>query len=283
MITVTGATGHLGRLVVADLLQRGVPATEITAAVRTPDKAIDLGVAVRHADLDQPETLADAFAGTDKLLLISTNGPDDLRIAQHRAAVAAAREAKVGQIVYTSIVNAAQNPIALARVHRTTEGVIQDAGLPYVFLRNNWYFENHTATLSDAVARGGLVGSAGNGRIAAATRADYAAAAAAVLTTDGHEGAAYELTGETAWTLAEFAAEVSKQTGKEISYTDLPPEQYQQILLGAGLPDFFAEVLVDADLKIAGGALAEVTPDLSKLIGRPATSLADAVSAALQG
>ncbi len=282
MITVTGATGQLGRLVVENLLERGVPATEITAAVRTPDKAADLGVAVRQADFDEPDTLADAFAGTDKLLLISTNGSDDLRIAQHRAVVAAAAEAKVGQLVYTSIVDAAQNPLALARTHRTTEGVIRDADLPYVFLRNNWYAENYTATLQDAVGRGGLVGSAQDGRIAAATRDDYAAAAVAVLATNGHEGAVYELTGDTAWTLAELAHEVSKQTGKEISYTDLPPEQYQQILLGAGLPDFFAEVLVDAEVKIADGALAEATPDLSRLIGRPTTSLPDAVATALK-
>lgn len=286
MIVVTGATGQFGRLAVEKLLDRGVPAADLAVAVRVPEKAADLagrGVTVREGDYDRPETLAPAFAGADKLLFVSANGPDDLRVVQHRAVVAAAQEAGVGLVAYTSVVGADTNPLGLARVHRETEAVLAESGLPTVLLRNGWYTENYTATLADSVERGTIVGSAGAGRVASATRADLAEAAAVVLTRDDQAGKVYELTGDTAWTLAELAAEATAVSGKEVVYTDLPAEQYRRILTDAGLPAFFVELLVDSDVKISQGALARTTGDLTALLGRPATPLSDAVAEALKG
>ncbi|GAA3150456.1 SDR family oxidoreductase [Planomonospora alba] len=286
MIVVTGATGPFGRLAVEHLLDRGVPAAEIAVAVRDPARAAGLaarGVEVRTADYDRPATLAPALAGADKLLFVSANGPDDLRITQHRAVVTAALEANVGLVAYTSIAGADTNPIGLARVHRDTEAALAAAGLPTVLLRNNWYTENYTATLADAVARGAIAGSAGDGRIASAARTDYAEAAAIVLTSDDQAGRVYELTGDTAWSLADLAAEAARVSGTPVAYTDLPAERYAQILTGAGLPGFVVDMLVDADVKISQGALATVTGDLSALLGRPTTPLAETVAAALRG
>ncbi|WP_031507310.1 SDR family oxidoreductase [Streptomyces megasporus] len=286
MIVVTGATGQFGRLAVEKLLDRGVPAADLAVAVRAPEKAADLaerGVTVREADYDRPETLAPAFAGADKLLFVSANGPDDLRVVQHRAVVAAAKEAGVGLVAYTSVVGADTNPLGLARVHRETEAALAESGLPTVLLRNGWYTENYTATLADSVERGTIVGSAGAGRVASATRADLAEAAAVVLTRDDQAGKVYELTGDTAWTLADLAAEATAVSGKEVVYNDLPAEQYRRILTDAGLPAFFVELLVDSDVKISQGALARTTGDLTTLLGRPATPLSDAVAEALKG
>ncbi len=284
MIVVTGATGQFGRQVVEHLLQRGVPAGQIAAAVRTPAKAADLaalGVDIRLADYERPETLLTAFAGADKLLLVSSTGPDDTRIVQHRAAVDAAAKTGVGLIAYTSVTGAPTNPLGLARVHRDTEQAIADSGLPAVLLRNGWYTENYTATLPDAVARGAIAGSASQGRIASATRADFAEAAAVVLTRDDQAGKVYDLTGDAAWSLPELAAESAAQSGKQVTYADLPAEQYRQILTGAGLPGFVADLIVDADVQVSHGALAAVTTDLSGLLGRPATPLSTAVTQAL--
>ncbi|MCC3650571.1 SDR family oxidoreductase [Streptomyces sp. S07_1.15] len=284
MIVVTGATGQFGRQVIEHLLQRGVPADRIAAAVRTPAKAADLaaqGVDIRLADYDRPETLLTAFAGADKLLLVSSTGPDDARVAQHRAAVETAAKAGVGLIAYTSVIGAPANPLGLARVHRDTEQAIADSGLPAVLLRNGWYTENYTAALPEAVERGALAGSAGRGRIASAARADFAEAAAVVLTRDDQAGKVYELTGDTAWSLPELAAESAAQSGRPVTYTDLPAEQYRQILAGAGLPDFVTDLIVDADVQVSHGALAGVTADLRGLLGRPTTPLSTVVTQAL--
>ncbi|WP_436770726.1 SDR family oxidoreductase [Yinghuangia sp. YIM S09857] len=286
MIVVTAATGRLGRLTVESLLTRGVAPADIAVAVRAPERAADLaarGVQVREGDYDRPETLAPAFAGADRLLFVSASAPDnDLRIAQHTNVVGAAREAGVGHVVYTSIVEADTNPVALAVVHHDTERRIRAAGLPYTFLRNSWYFENYTAGAADALERGGIVGTAADGRIAAASIADFAEAAAVVLSTDGHEGKAYELTGDASWTLADLAAEISRQSGKEVAYTDLPAEQLAEILSGAGLPAGLVALLVDAETHTRTGALGTVTDQLRTLLGRPATTLADAVAEALK-
>lgn len=284
MIVVTGATGQFGRQVVEHLLRRGVPADRIAAAVRTPAKAADLaaqGVEIRLADYGKPETLLTAFAGADKLLLVSSTGPDGTRITQHRAAVDAAAKADVGLIAYTSVTGAPTNPLGLARVHRDTEQAIADSGLPAVLLRNGWYTENYTAALPDAVARGAIAGSAGQGRIASATRADFAEAAAVVLTRDDQAGKVYDLTGDAAWSLPELAAESAAQSGRPVTYADLPAEQYRQILAGAGLPGFVTDLLVDADVQVSHGVLAGVTADLSGLLGRPTTPLTTAVTQAL--
>lgn len=285
MIVVTGATGRYGPLVIESLLQRGATSDEIAAVVRDPQKAVGLavrGIQVRRADYDDPELLAEAFAGADKVLLVSSDGPTEVRIRHHRNAVAAAQQVGVGLLLYTSLVNAADSPLGMAVTHRVTEGIITESGLASVVLRNGWYTENYTAQLPGAVERGMIVGNAGNGRIASAACADLAEAAAAVLLSDAHTGKVYELTGEQAWSLPELAAETAKQSGKEVVYNDLAPEQYGAILTRAGLPDFMVDLLVDAEVQISRGALATTTGDLPALLGRPTTPLADGVATALK-
>ncbi|MFE5028858.1 SDR family oxidoreductase [Streptomyces sp. NPDC056656] len=285
MIVVTGATGRFGRQVIKHLLDRGVPAGRIAAAVRAPAKAAGLaalGIEIRLSDYGRPETLLAAFAGADKVLLVSSTGPDKTRIEQHRAAIDAVRASGVGLMAYTSVTSAPSNPMGLARVHRATEQAIVDSGLPAVLLRNGWYTENHTAALPGAIGRGTLAGSAGAGRIASATRADLAEAAAVVLTLDDQAGKIYDLTGDTAWSMPELAAEGAAQSGTPLTYTDLPAGQYRQILHQAGLPDHTADLIVDADVQISHGALAHVTNDLSRLLGRSTTQLSAAVAQALE-
>lgn len=283
MIIVTGATGKLGRHVIEGLLAK-VPASQIVAAVRDPAKAADFaarGVQVRRADYSKPETLDAAFAGAEKVLLISGSEVGQ-RVAQHQAVVNAAKKAGAKLIAYTSILRANSSRMALAAEHKATEELIRASGVPFVFLRNGWYFENYTENLAPALAHGALLGSAGEGRIAAATRADYAAAAVAVLTGSGHENKVYELAGDTPFTMAELAAEVSRQAGKPIVYKDLPAQQYQGILVGAGVPAGFAEILADSDVGVSRGDLNDTTGDLRRLIGRPTTSVADAVAVAFK-
>jgi NAD(P)H dehydrogenase (quinone) len=283
-ITVTGATGHLGRLVIEELLDRDVPAGQIVAAVRDPQKAADLaarGVQVRHADYTKPETLAGALAGTDKLVLISSSEVGQ-RVAQHRNVIDAAVAAGVSQVVYTSILAADTSSVSLAVEHRTTEELILASGLPYVFLRNGWYVENYTANLAPAFEHGAILGAAGEGRVAAATRADYAAAAAAVVTGEGHTNKVYELGADEPFTLAEFAAEVSRQSGREVVYRDLPADDYRAALIGAGVPEVYASLLASADTGLAAGELTTASRDLRRLIGRPTTPLADAVALAVK-
>jgi NAD(P)H dehydrogenase (quinone) len=282
MIVVTAATGKLGRLVVEGLLEK-LAAKEIAVAVRNPDKAADLaarGVQVRLADYSRPETLGPALAGATKLLLVSSSEVGH-RAAQHAAVIDAAKRARVGLLVYTSVLRAETSKLGLAAEHKETEAAIRAAGLPFVFLRNGWYIENYTEHLGPALQHGAIAGSSHGGRIAAATRADYAAAAVAVLTGSGHENRVYELAGDRPFTMAELAAAVSRRAGKTIVYRDLPPEQYRGVLTGAGLPGPYADLLVDSDLGIAKGELDDSTGDLRRLIGRPTTSLAVAVAAAL--
>ncbi len=284
MIVVTGATGKLGRHVIEGLLAR-VPAGQVVAAVRNPAKAADLaarGVQVRLADYEKPETLDAAFAGAEKLLLISGSEVGK-RVAQHQAVVNAAKKAGVKLLAYTSILKADTSRMALAAEHQATEKLLRDSGLPFVLLRNGWYLENYTENLAPALQHGALLGSTGGGRIAAATRADYAAAAVAVLTTPGHENEVYELAGDSPFTMGELAAEVSRQSGKPVAYQDLPQQQYAEALAGFGLPRPYAEVLADSDVGISRGDLTEGSGQLRRLIGRPTTALADAVKAALRG
>ncbi|GAB3865269.1 SDR family oxidoreductase [Dactylosporangium cerinum] len=275
-ITVTGATGQLGRLVVAALQSKNVP---VTAAVRNPAAAG--GENVRLADYDRPETLVPAFEGTDRLLLISGNEAGR-RVEQHRAVVDAAVRAGVGHIVYTSITRADTSTNPLAPEHKATEELIVASGLPYTFLRNNWYFENYTASLATALEHGVILGAAGAGRVAPATREDFAAGAAAVLTGDGHAGKIYETGGDATMSLADLADEVTAQSGTKVAYQDLPADDYAQALIGFGLPEGFARLLAAADVSIAQGSLDVATGDLSALIGRPTTTLAQAVATALK-
>jgi len=283
MIAITGATGHLGRLVIAALLARGVPAGEIVAIVRDAGKAADLaarGVQVRQADYDRPDALTAALRGVDKLLLASSSQVGR-RAAQHRNVVDAARAAGVTLLAYTSIPKADTSRMLLADEHKATEGMIRAAGLPFVFLRNGWYTENYTDNLAPTLQHGALLGSAGEGRFTPATRADYAAAAAAVLTGPGHENAMYELGGDESVSLADLAAEISTQSGTPVTYRDLPAGEYAAALTGAGLPAARAALLADADLGIARGDLTTESGDLRRLIGRPTTTLADAVRTGL--
>ncbi|MFD3943186.1 SDR family oxidoreductase [Streptomyces sp. NPDC058579] len=283
-IVVTGATGQLGRLVVDELLGR-VPAESVVAVVRDKAKAAALaerGVELRIADYSKPETLAGAFQAGDRVLLISGSEVGQ-RVAQHAAVIDAAKAEGVAQLAYTGILGGPEADFDLAAEHRATETLILDSGLPYTFLRNGWYTENYTANLAPVLAHGAVVSNAGEGRVASATRADYAAAAAAVLAgpVEEHVNTAYELSGDVAWSLAEYAAEVARQTGKEIAYNNVPAETHEEILTGAGVPPFFAAILVDVDKAIERGALARRTGDLSRLIGRPTTPLAETVATAL--
>ncbi len=282
-IFVTGATGQLGRLVVEGLLAR-VPADQITAVVRDRAKAAPLaaqGVRVHVGDYDAPETFAGLFGPGDRVLLVSSSEVGKDRVAQHRTVIDAAAAAGVALLAYTSAPGGLT--AALADDHRATERVVLDSGLPYTLLRNNWYHEVITGGLAPVLAHGAVVQAAGDGRTASAARADYAAAAVAVLTGDGHENRTYELNGDSAWSYAEYAAELSRQTGQEIVYNNVAPEIYEGILVRAGLPEPLAVILTEVDVSVAKGELAGAGDDLSRLIGRPTTPLADAVATALRG
>jgi NAD(P)H dehydrogenase (quinone) len=281
MIVVTGATGELGTLVVETLLQQ-LPANQIIAAVRTPAKAKALqekGVQVRLADYARPETLATAFAGATKLLLISSNELGQ-RVAQHKAVIDAAKAANAQLVAYTSLLHADTSPLLLAAEHLATEQYLQASGLPFTLLRNGWYTENLTAGIAPALQQGAFIGASKAGRFAAASRSDYAAAAVAVLTLE-NPNQIYELAGDTSFTRAEFAAEVSKQAGKAIPYNDLPEAQYEKIL-ATFLPPDLARILADAEAHTAAGALDDQSHTLSHLIGRKTTPLADTVAIALK-
>ncbi|HEX8544106.1 MAG TPA: SDR family oxidoreductase [Pseudomonas sp.] len=284
MYIVTGATGQLGRLVVEQLL-KVVPASQIVAAVRSPEKAADLialGVKVRHADYARPETLDSAFKGAEKLLLISSSELGQ-RAAQHQAVIDAAKRVGVQLLAYTSVLRADSSPLSVAVEHRQTEAALQKSGLPYVLLRNGWYTENYTAGIPGALAHGAVFGSAGGGRISSASRADYAAAAVAVLTAeDNQAGRTYELAGDDSYTLAEFATELSKQSGQAIGYTDLPQADFEAALIQAGLPNFVAALLANSDVGASNGALFDEGHQLSSLIGHRTVPLAQTVAAELK-
>jgi len=282
MIVVTGASGQLGRLVIEALLQK-VPAGEIVAAVRHPEKVADLatrGVQVRLADYDQPASLAAAFKGADKLLLISASEVGR-RVPQHRAVIDAAKAAGVGLLAYTSILHVDTSPLPLAAEHKETEALIRASGLPAVILRNGWYTENYLAGIPTALQYGVVLGSAGEGRIASAARADYAAAAAAVLTLDQQAGLIYELAGDESYTLGELAAEIAQQSGKAVAYQNLPESEFKAALLGAGLPEGLATLLAESDVGASKGGLFDDSRQLSRLIGRPTTPLVELVKRAL--
>lgn len=283
MYAVTGATGQLGRLVI-DALLKSTPANQIVAAVRNPAKARDLaqrGVVVREADYSRPETLRPALAGVDKLLLISSTEVSG-RLPRHKAVIEAAQRAEVSLIAYTSMLHADSSPATLAVEHRQTEELISASRLPAVILRNGWYGENHLLALPAALQHGAFVGAAKDGRFSSAARRDYAEAAAAVLTTEGQIGKIYELASDQAFTLAELAAEVSRQAGKPVTYNDLSEKAYQEMLMGAGLPSDLAALLANADAAASQGALFDSGGALGRLIGRPTTSMQSLVAAALR-
>jgi NAD(P)H dehydrogenase (quinone) len=275
-IVVTGATGQLGRLVVEELLARGGGPRDVVAGGRSVELLADLadrGVRTARIDYDDPATLDAALAAGDTLLLVSGSIPG-IRVAQHRAVVDAAVRAGVARIVYTSILRAGDTPVVLAPDHRETERIIRESGLPYTMLRNGWYTENYVPTLQQARETGVVAASAGNGRVASASRRDFAATAA-VLAGEGHEGAVYDLSGDTAWSFDELAAAVGELLGREVGYRRLTPEEHLAALLEAGLDEGTAGFVVALDGGIREGALALTTGDLSRLAGRPTTPLAE--------
>lgn len=282
MIAITGATGQLGRLVIGQLLKT-VPAAQLVALVRNPSKAADLaalGITVRAADYTDAASFDRALAGVDKLLLISSSEVGR-RVAQHHNVIEAAKRAGVRTLVYTSLLHADTSPLSLAPEHVETEALVKASGIPWVVLRNGWYTENYTVSVPAAVVHGAFAGSAGDGRIASAARLDYAEAAAVVLTRPVASGTVHELAGDTAYTLTELAAEISRQTGKPIPYANLPEATYRDILLKAGLPEVLAAGLASWDVDASNGALFDDGRQLSRLIGRPTTPLAESVRQAL--
>ncbi len=282
MIAVTGASGKLGHHVLDGLVKR-IPAKEIVALVRDPAKVQDLpamGMAVRAADYDKPEGYASALEGVDKLLLISGNIPG-LRVGQHQAVIDAAKRAGVRHVIYTSLLRADTSHMALARDHVATELAIQASGIAFTFLRNGWYYENQTEHLGTALKHGAITGAAGNGRFSSAARKDYADAAVVVLSGSGHEGQVYELAGDGAYTLADLAAEVSRQSGAAIKYVDMTEAEFRALLIKVGIPDAFASLLADSDAWAARGELDDSGRLLSRMIGHPTATLSEAVQQGL--
>jgi NAD(P)H dehydrogenase (quinone) len=274
-IAITGATGQLGRVAVEKLKEK-TAAENLVALVRTPEKAEDLGIETRVFDYTKPETLASSLQGIDTLFLISGNEIGQREI-QHKNVINAAKEAGVKNIVYTSLLHAATSTMALAPEHAATESALIESGINYTVLRNGWYTENYAGSIAGAIQAGGFIGSAGDGKISSATREDFAEAAAVVLTTEGHENKIYELAGDEAYTLTDLAAEISKQTGKNIPYNNLTEADFAGVLVSVGLPEGFAKILADSDVKASKGALFSEDKTLSTLIGRPTTPLANVV------
>ncbi len=283
-IAVTGSTGHLGHLVVESLLRRGVPAIDIVALARDLARASDLtglGVTVRQADYDRPDTLASALAGVDRLLLISGN---DLahRRAQHRTVIDAAKAAGVTRIAYTSVLGVPHTSNPVAPDHVATEDYLAASGVPYVALRNGWYSENYLPTLSTAAATGVVLTSAGDGRVASAARADYAEAAAVALIAEAPEPA-YELSGDVAWTQDDLAAAIGEVLGRTITVEQVSPDEHRDRLIAAGVPAGAADFVVGVDAAVATGDLALHPGELGALIGRPTTPLLDTLRAGGSG
>ncbi|NMM49908.1 SDR family oxidoreductase [Marinigracilibium pacificum] len=278
-IGITGATGQLGQLVVQKLKEKKVNA-DFVALVRNPEKAKSLGIEARQFDYDQPENLSKALIGIDRLLLISGNEIGK-RAEQHANVIDAAKEAGVKWIIYTSLLHADQSSISLATEHLATEQKLHESGIPFTLLRNGWYTENYTGNLKLSVEAGGLIGSAGNGKISSASREDYAEAAAVVISDDSHKGKTYELAGDQSFTLNDLAEEVSKVTGKQISYTNLSESEYTEELKKMGLPEELAKVYAGFDVSASKNDLFDDKMDLSKIIGRPTTPLFKNVDAAL--
>jgi NAD(P)H dehydrogenase (quinone) len=279
-IGITGATGQLGRLVVSKLKEK-VPANNIIALVRSTGKAADLGVEAREADYDQPETLETALNGIETLLLISSSEVGK-RATQHQNVINAAKKAGVKRIVYTSLLHADTTSISLATEHLATEAALKESGIPYTILRNGWYTENYAGSIPGAIAGGALLGSAGDGKISAASRNDYAEAAVVVLTSEGHQGKVYELAGDEAFTLTDLAADISQQSGKNIPYNNLPEGEYATILAGFGIPEGFAQVIAGWDVGISKGDLFDDSKQLSSLIGRSTTLVGEVVAEAVK-
>ncbi|ATM07527.1 MULTISPECIES: SDR family oxidoreductase [Raoultella] len=282
MIAITGATGQLGHLVLQNLLKT-TAASQIVAIVRNPAKAEALsqqGIVVRQADYTDEAALTAALQGVDKLLLISSSEVGQ-RTPQHRNVIHAAKAAGVKFIAYTSLLHADKSPLGLHVEHVETEKMLAESGIPYALLRNGWYTENYLASAPPALEHGVFIGAAGDGKIASATRADYAEAAARVIAQEGHAGKVYELAGDEAWTLSELAAALSKQSGKNVVYQNLSEADFAAALKSVGLPAGLADMLADSDIGASKGGLFDDSRTLSALIGRPTTPLAESIKGIL--
>lgn len=278
-LLVTGATGKLGSKIV-DTLLKSVPADQLVVSVRNPEKAEGLraqGVEVRQGDFDQPESLDAAFAGIDRLLIISADGDNDTRIKQHANAVAAAERAGVNFIAYTSIANATESTNLMAPPHVATEAAIVKTGIPYSFLRNNWYLENETDSIKGVMAGAPWITSAGEGKVGWATQQDYAEAAAKVLVEDGHDNTICELSGPL-YTQKEFVQVLGEVLGKEIPVQRVTDEEYAEVMKQVGLPDFVIPIVVGIQESIRNGSLAVESNDFEKVLGRPVTPIKEALS-----
>jgi NAD(P)H dehydrogenase (quinone) len=283
-VVVTGATGHLGRLIIQHLLERGMQASEIIATGRSAEKLAELaaasGVATAVIDYTQPETLDAAFAGARTLMFVSGSEAGQ-RIEQHRNVVDAAVRAGISRIVYTSAPHADTTTLILAPEHKATEEMIRETGISFTFLRNNWYTENYVGAFKQSRASGTYLASVGDGRVASASRTDYAEAAAVVLTEEGHENTVYELSGDVAWNGNELAAAFSRLAGSDIPYAPVTPEGHADVLRSLGLDEGSVGFVVRLDGDTREGTLAETSGDLSRLIGRPTTPLLEGLRQAL--
>jgi len=280
---VTGTSGHLGRLVVRSLLDLGISPANVVATARDTGAVTDLadlGVVVRRADYTDPVSLKEAFVGVDRALLVSSSAVGE-RLPHHANVIDAARDAQVELLGYTSVIAADTSSLALADEHLATERLLAESGLPTVLLRNSWYLENYTDHAATALEHGAVLGAAGEGRVSAATRADYAAAAAAALVADDQAGRVYELGGDTAFTLGEYAGWLTEASGTTVAYRDLPAEDFIAALVATGMPEGFADILANSDIGLSRGDLRTDSGDLSRLIGRPTTTPAEAIRAAL--
>jgi NAD(P)H dehydrogenase (quinone) len=276
-IVVTATSGHLGRLIVTDLLDRGIPATDIVAGARKPEAIADLadaGVRTTRIDYDDPATIEAAISTGDTFVLISGAFTPD-RNRQHADAVAAATRAGAGHIVYTSGLRASESPSPIAASHAPTEDAVRASGLPFTILRNGWYTENYAANIPTARETGVLLASVSEGRVASASRRDFASAVGAVVTSEGHLGQTYELSGDVAWTYDDLAAALSEVLGRDVVHKPVSSAEHLEILKDAGVPEQFAEMGVAVDGAIAAGAFAYQNGDLARLLGRPTTPLVD--------
>ncbi|MFF2555422.1 SDR family oxidoreductase [Nocardia sp. NPDC058058] len=284
IIGVTGASGRLGRATIEDLLSRGVRADQIVAIARNPHELTELsdrGIRVEYGDYDWRDTLTGALAGVDRLLLISSSDRQR-RVRHHRNVIDAAVRNGVLSIAYTSIVRAQGNPTMLAEAHRSTEGMLRASPIPWTMLRHDWYWENYTAGLDAVITHGELLGAAGTGRVSGAAIADYAAAAATALTTDGHAGVIYELGGDYALSGHQIAESIAAAAQRPVAYRMLEPDAYAEALVESGLPRSVAAEAADNEIGIAAGWFEMRTGDLHRLIGRDTTPLSSVLRTALR-
>lgn len=283
-ILVTGATGKLGTKVVEKLL-KSVPANQLAVSVRNPEKAEGIrarGVEVRQGDFDRPETLDMAFTGIDRLLIISADGDNETRIRQHGNAIDAAKRAGVKFIAYTSLANAAESKNFLAPTHQASEEAILKTGIPYSFLRNNWYLENEISSIQGVLAGAPWVTSAGNGKVGWAMRLDYAEAIANVMAGSGHENTIYELSGKLL-TQEQLASALGAVLDKNVPVQQVDDAAYADIMKAAGVPDFVIPILAGIQQGIREGTLEVENSDLEQLLGRPVTSINEALSQVVKG